>query len=194
MRFQLPPTRPELICSLEPQKTTPPPRGRRAPLSPGTVRGRGMGRGEEQGARTTEPPAAFDPEGGSGWILGLENKLFSRKERARRAQSSHISLTPDPRLWRLLSQLCREPGRPSPGSLTPGPHPCVLLTGLPLPAPPPGPARFSRVPGKGPDPRIPWLHHLPPPRGAGGSSRSVPRGPECWAHWSLCSDKEFEAQ
>lgn len=58
------------------------------------------------------------------------------------------------------------------------------------PCPPLPAARFSRGA---------WEKALPPypgaclparsPKGSRRGSRSVPRGPECRAHWSLCSDK-----
>lgn len=54
-----------------------------------------MGRGEEQGARTTEPPATFDPEGADPELdFDLENKLFPEKgEGARRGRLPRL---PDP--------------------------------------------------------------------------------------------------
>lgn len=59
------------------------------------------------------------------------------------------------------------------------------------PCPPLPAARFSRGAWeKALTPRILAPACLPAPRkGSRRSSRSVPRGPECWAHWSLCSDK-----
>ena len=82
----------------------------------------------------------------------------------------------------------QRPGRQSPGSLTPGPPPVSSLASSPCPPLPA--ARFSRGA---------WEKALPPypgaclparsPKGSRRGSRSVPRGPECRAHWSLCSDK-----
>ena len=54
-----------------------------------------MGRGEEQGARTTRPPGTSDPEGADPELdFVLENKLFPEKgEGARRGRQPRL---PDP--------------------------------------------------------------------------------------------------
>lgn len=89
-------------------------RGAPGPVTPWGLQALGMGRGEEQGAdRVPGPPGLPEhptPRGRiRSWILTWKTSFFQKRERGPAGAAGHISLTPDPWLWHLLSQLCRDP-------------------------------------------------------------------------------------